>query len=120
MQVLVLVVKVSYCLIFDLEIHIIFSSDTCQGDSGGPLMAFVNNRWVLAGTTSVGIGCAQAGYPGIYTRTSTFTSFIQSNVNMSGADNVGQSNSFSNHANVFSNLIMIVSMSFAFLTFIFF
>ncbi|CAF4155148.1 unnamed protein product, partial [Rotaria sordida] len=26
--------------------------DTCQGDSDGPLMAFVDNRWVLAGITS--------------------------------------------------------------------
>ncbi|CAF5113345.1 unnamed protein product, partial [Rotaria sp. Silwood1] len=26
--------------------------DTCQGDSGGPLMAFVNNRWILAGLSS--------------------------------------------------------------------
>ncbi|CAF4767712.1 unnamed protein product [Rotaria socialis] len=38
--------------------------DTCQGNSGSPLMTCVNNCWVLAGTTSVGIGCAQAGYPG--------------------------------------------------------
>ncbi|CAF3602497.1 unnamed protein product, partial [Rotaria socialis] len=37
--------------------------DTCQGNSGSPLMTCVNNCWVLAGTTSVGIGCAQAGYP---------------------------------------------------------
>lgn len=52
--------------------------DTCQGDSGGPLMSFVNNRWVLAGITSYGIGCARANYPGIYTRVSTFVTFITS------------------------------------------
>jgi len=55
--------------------------DTCQGDSGGPLMAFVNNTWVLAGLTSSGHGCAEAGYPGIYTRVSSFISFIDANFN---------------------------------------
>jgi len=57
--------------------------DTCQGDSGGPLMAFVDNRWVLAGLTSSGDGCAQAGYPGLYTRVSTFVPYIRSIVNAS-------------------------------------
>ncbi|CAF4291172.1 unnamed protein product, partial [Adineta steineri] len=52
--------------------------DTCQGDSGGPLMAFVNNVWILAGITSFGYGCAQAGYPGVYTRVSSFIPFINS------------------------------------------
>ncbi|CAF1203598.1 unnamed protein product [Rotaria sordida] len=55
--------------------------DTCQGDSDGPLMAFVDNRWVLAGITSSGKGCARNGYPGIYTHVSYFISFINSNVN---------------------------------------
>jgi len=58
-----------------------FTIDTCQGDSGGPLMAFVDDRWVLAGITSSGNGCAQAGYPGVYTRVSAFISFIDSNIN---------------------------------------
>jgi len=57
--------------------------DTCQGDSGGALMAFVNNTWVLAGLTSNGYGCAQAGYPGVYTRVSSFTSFINASMNFS-------------------------------------
>ncbi|XP_037916815.1 trypsin-3-like [Hermetia illucens] len=38
--------------------------DTCQGDSGGPLV--IQGR--IAGVTSVGSGCGQRGYPGIYTR----------------------------------------------------
>ncbi len=58
-----------------------FFIDTCQGDSGGPLMAFVNNVWVLAGITSSGEGCAQPGFPGIYTRVSAFISFIDSIIN---------------------------------------
>ena len=40
-------------------------------------MAFVNNRWVLAGITSYGEGCARSNAPGIYTRVSAFVSVIQ-------------------------------------------
>ncbi|MEZ6119467.1 MAG: trypsin-like serine protease [Pirellulaceae bacterium] len=51
--------------------------DTCQGDSGGPL--FVNDskgNWLLAGVTSWGNGCARSGFPGIYTRVSSYASWI--------------------------------------------
>ena len=44
-------------------------------------MAFVNNRWVLGGITSTGEGCARKDHPGIYTRVSTYISFIDSIVN---------------------------------------
>ena len=53
-----------------------FLIDTCQGDSGGPLLAFQNNRWVIAGLTSFGVGCARPNTPGAYTRVSRFISFI--------------------------------------------
>ncbi|RWS30337.1 serine protease 27-like protein, partial [Leptotrombidium deliense] len=42
--------------------------DACVGDSGGPLNVLHNDRWVLAGITSAGFGCAQSRQPGIYHR----------------------------------------------------
>jgi trypsin len=43
--------------------------DTCQGDSGGPLVANVGGQ-PLIGVVSFGVGCADPGFPGIYTRLS--------------------------------------------------
>jgi secreted trypsin-like serine protease len=47
--------------------------DACQGDSGGPLVA----GGKLIGITSWGKGCAEAGYPGVYTRVSTYNNDIR-------------------------------------------
>ncbi|MCX4884501.1 MULTISPECIES: trypsin-like serine protease [unclassified Streptomyces] len=51
-------------------------TDTCQGDSGGPLLI----GGVLAGITSWGEGCAEAGYPGVYTRLSTFSNLVTAQI----------------------------------------
>jgi secreted trypsin-like serine protease len=49
--------------------------DTCQGDSGGPLLVRSedNTKWLHAGATSYGVGCAFPGFPGLYARTSVLS-----------------------------------------------
>ena len=58
--------------------------DACQGDSGGPLICLRDDQPVLVGIVSWGIGCAEEGYPGIYTNVYKFIDWIQETTTNAG------------------------------------
>jgi len=52
--------------------------DTCQGDSGSPMVRRnYLGEWVQVGIVSWGLGCARAGYPGVYSQISHFRAKIR-------------------------------------------
>ena len=53
-----------------------------QGDSGGPLIYQdrMSGRFQLYGITSWGDGCGEKGKPGVYTRVSAFSDWIQAEI----------------------------------------
>uniref|UniRef100_A0AAG5CQ92 CLIP domain-containing serine protease n=1 Tax=Anopheles atroparvus TaxID=41427 RepID=A0AAG5CQ92_ANOAO len=53
--------------------------DSCSGDSGGPMLTQRLN-WVQEGVISFGNKCALEGWPGIYTRVSSYIDWIKDNI----------------------------------------
>lgn len=51
------------------------------GDSGGPIFQWAGQYWEQVGIVSHGAGCADAGYPGIYTRLSYYYDWINDILN---------------------------------------
>jgi secreted trypsin-like serine protease len=60
-------------------------TDACIGDSGGGLVD-ERSTPIVAGIVSFGEGCAQAGYPGIYTRVSAYADWIEATSGVSPVD----------------------------------
>lgn len=53
--------------------------DSCQGDSGGPGVYQSGGVTSIVGVTSFGNGCARPGFPGVYTKVSSYIKWIETN-----------------------------------------
>ncbi|KAK9505041.1 hypothetical protein O3M35_009191 [Rhynocoris fuscipes] len=53
--------------------------DSCQGDSGGPLLVNDGDKYQIVGIVSWGVGCGRPGYPGVYTRVTSYLNWVRKN-----------------------------------------
>jgi trypsin len=60
--------------------------DSCQGDSGGPVFGGDGDATRLLGLVSYGEGCGRKDIPGVYTRVSKFSSWIDENAAVLNGD----------------------------------
>ena len=61
--------------------------DSCQGDSGGPLSVLgQDDRYTQIGIVSWGEGCAEPGYPGVYTRLTSLLDWVNQPPPVPGTD----------------------------------
>ncbi|XP_017037451.1 phenoloxidase-activating factor 2 isoform X1 [Drosophila kikkawai] len=56
--------------------------DACTGDGGSPLVCTSNGVWYVVGLVAWGIGCAQAGVPGVYVNVGTYLPWIQTTLTL--------------------------------------
>ena len=59
-----------------LTLSVLQETDSCQGDSGGPIVC----DGKLSGVISFGRGCANASFPGVYTKIQSYIEWIESNL----------------------------------------
>ena len=81
--------------------------DICFGDSGGPLLVMDTElaggepTFVQVGISSFGIGCADPDFPGVYTRVSEYSDWIE--------ENLRESTLFATFGNGQSNVLVLTS-----------